>query len=424
MRVATRLAVAAGRLTGIASRRLGLGGGTSAPGLVALHLAPRLISDLAMGLSHGSILVAGTNGKTTTARLVAAMLSDAGYRVVQNRAGANLDRGVASAMIAATDLVKGLSAEWGLFEVDEAALPAMADELRPKIIVLLNLFRDQLDRYGEVDHIERLWRNCLQRQPAEVSIVYNGDDPALVNLVAGLKARAIPFSVDAAGSAAPDHAADSLTCPRCDRILRYESMTYSHLGRFHCQSCGFANPRGSAIAVTPAGVGQEANLVAGSVERRISYPLAGVYNLYNLAAASAVATAASVPLEGIVRAGERVDRAFGRMEAVSSEGRLLRIALIKNPVGCNQVLDAVTQIGPGSIAVIAINDNLADGTDVSWLWDADFERVAAWPCRFVVAGSRAGDMAVRLRYAGVDTTAHRGRHCGCRSRGNECSCHR
>ena len=403
MRVTTRLAVASGRLTGIASRRLGFGGGTSAPGLVALRLAPRLISDLAMGLSHGSILIAGTNGKTTTARLVAAMLSDAGHRMVQNRAGANLDSGVASAMIAATDLAKGLSADWGLFEVDEAALPGMAFELRPKIIALLNLFRDQLDRYGEVDHIERLWRKCLERQPADVTIVYNGDDPALVHLVTGLKARSMPFSVDSAGAAIPEHAADSLTCPRCDRTLRYEAITYSHLGRFHCQSCGFANPPDSTIAVAPAGVGQEANLIAGSIERRISYPLAGVYNLYNLAAASAVATAASVPLDGIARAGQRVDRAFGRMEAVSSEGRLLRIALIKNPVGCNQVLDAVTQIGPGSIAVIAINDNLADGTDVSWLWDADFERVAAWPCRFVVAGSRAGDMAVRLRYAGVDT---------------------
>ena len=379
MRVATRLAVAGGRLTGIASRRLGFGGGTSAPGLVALRLAPRLISDLAMGLSHGSILIAGTNGKTTTARLVAAMLSDAGHRMVQNRAGANLDSGVASAMIAATDLAKGLSADWGLFEVDEAALPGMAFELRPKIIALLNLFRDQLDRYGEVDHIERLWRKCLERQPADVTIVYNGDDPALVHLVTGLKARSMPFSVDSAGSAVPEHAADSLTCPSCDHALRYEAITYSHLGRFRCQSCGFANPPDSAIAVAPAGVGQEANLIAGSIERRISYPLAGVYNLYNLAAASAVATAASVPLDGIARAGQRVDRAFGRMEAVSSEGRLLRIALIKNPVGCNQVLDAVTQI------------------------DADFERVAAWPCRFVVAGSRAGDMAVRLRYAGVDT---------------------
>ena len=181
MRIATRLAVAGGRLTRIASRRLGFGGGTSAPGLAALRLAPRLISDLAMGLSHGSILIAGTNGKTTTARLVAAMLSDAGYRVVQNRAGANLNSGVASAMIAATDLVNGLSAEWGLFEVDEAALPGMAHELRPKIIALLNLFRDQLDRYGEVDYIERLWRKCLERQPADVTIVYNGDDPALVH---------------------------------------------------------------------------------------------------------------------------------------------------------------------------------------------------------------------------------------------------
>lgn len=403
MRIATRLAVAAGRLTGIASRRFGLGGGTSAPGLVALRLAPGLISDLASGLSKGSILVAGTNGKTTTGRLVAAMLSEAGQRMVQNRAGANLDSGVASAMISAADLVKDLAADWGLFEVDEAALPAMADQLRPKIIVLLNLFRDQLDRYGEVDHIERLWRDCLERQPADVTVVYNGDDPALIHLVDGLKARTTSFSVDAAGSAAPEHAADSLTCPRCDRILRYESLAYSHLGRFGCQSCGFANPCDASIVVSPAGADQEANLAAGPVERRIKYPLAGVYNLYNLAAASAVATAASVPLEGIARAAERVDRAFGRMESVSFEGRLLRIALIKNPVGCNQVLDAVTQIGAGSIAVIAINDNLADGTDVSWLWDADFERVTSWPCRFVVAGSRAGDMAVRLRYAGVDT---------------------
>ena len=403
MRVETRLAVATGRLTAIASRRFALGGGTSAPGLVALRLAPPLISDLASGLSRGSILVAGTNGKTTTARLVGAMLSEAGHRIVQNRAGANLDSGVASAMIAATDLAKGLSAEWGLFEVDEAALPAMADALRPKIIVLLNLFRDQLDRYGEVDHIERLWRDCLERQPADVTVIYNGDDPALVNLVAGLRSRATSFTVDAAGSAAPEHAADSLSCPRCDRILRYESITYSHLGRFQCQSCGFVNPRDSSVVVAPAGVDQDAVLFAGPAERRIRYPLAGVYNLYNLAAASAIATAASIPLDCIVRAAERVDRAFGRMESVSYRGRELRIALIKNPVGCNQVLDAVAQVGPGSIAVIAINDNLADGTDVSWLWDADFEKVAGWPCRFVVAGIRAGDMAVRLRYAGVDT---------------------
>ena len=368
MRISTRLAIAAGRLTGIASRRLGLGGGTSAPGLVALRMAPGLISDLASGLSRGSILVAGTNGKTTTARLIAAMLSAAGHRKVQNRAGANLDGGVASAMIAATDLVEGLSADWGLFEVDEAALPDMVHQLEPRIIVLLNLFRDQLDRYGEVDHIERLWRDCLERQPAEVTVVYNGDDPALVHLVAGLKARSMPFSVDSAGSTAPEHAADSLSCPRCDHILRYESLTYSHLGRFHCQSCGFANPSDASVVVAPTSVDQDAVLVAGSAERHVRYPLAGVYNLYNLAAASAVAAAVSVPLQSIVHAAETVDRAFGRMESISSGGRLLRIALIKNPVGCNQVLDAVTQIGSGSIAVIAINDNLADGTDVSWLW--------------------------------------------------------
>ncbi len=404
MRLSTSLAVAGGRLIALASRRLQLGGGTTVPGLLALRLAPRLISELATGLRCGAILIAGTNGKTTTARLVSSILKEAGYTIVQNRSGANLDSGVASAMIRAASPFNGLSVDWGVFEADEAALPGLAVELQPKVVALLNLFRDQLDRYGEIDAVLRLWRGALERLEPEATVVYNGDDPAITHLVEGLPQRIMPFSAELGQSSAPEHAADSLICPRCERLLEYQAVSYSHLGRFRCGSCGFANQPASVVVRPGVEEGSAVELLAGEARRPISFPLAGVYNLYNLAGAAAIAQAASLGLDLVARASENSEAVFGRMESVVLDGRKLTIALIKNPVGCNQVLATIGKVGPGAVTVIAINDNLADGTDVSWLWDADFEKVADWPCRFVVSGARAGDMAVRLRYAGVDSS--------------------
>ena len=227
-------AVTAGKLARVVSRRLGFGGGSSLPGVLAAHLDPNALGKLAAGLRFGSVLVTGTNGKTTTSRLLASILSEAGWRPVHNRTGANLASGLTTALLENANLIGRNRADCALFEVDEAVMPRIREQVHPRVIVLTNLFRDQLDRYGEIDYVASLWQKSLRDLPDDVVVAINADDPALAALGQSLEARVIYYGLDTPGNLTLDRFADSKNCPRCGRPLEYTAVRYAHLGTYRC----------------------------------------------------------------------------------------------------------------------------------------------------------------------------------------------
>jgi UDP-N-acetylmuramyl tripeptide synthase len=423
---------------------LGRGGGTALPGLVAQTVYPGVLRDITRQLPAGSLMVSGTNGKTTTARMLGSILEAADLDPLHNRSGSNLERGLISALVEASSPGGSLPSRFrsGLFEVDEAAMPAVLGAVKPKVLLLNNLFRDQLDRYGELDAIYSKWRGALHRLAPASSLVLNADDPAIAALALSpdLRARALTFGVEDERYAlgALPHAADSISCPRCNSRLEYGLVLLSHLGHWSCPQCGLARPRPDVSASRVQLNGTESSdllLSTPQGEMEIALQVPGFYNVYNALAAVSAALAFGVSLDCIKRGLESFTAAFGRIERVpipGDKGKSLLMALVKNPVGFNEVIRMLfpleddgrktmdegqpTQDTPHSALriphsprhlLIIINDLIADGRDVSWLWDVDFETLATSEqgvARVDVSGIRADDMAVRLKYAGVDAS--------------------
>lgn len=406
-------ALAAAKVAGAGIRRVGRGGGTAAPGLVADRIDPELLRKLAARLDRGAIVVAGTNGKTTTSRMVADILEADGLRVAHNRSGSNLVRGVVSALAERASVGGDPRADAAVIETDEAAFPEIVRLLQPRVILLNNLFRDQLDRYGELNTIATKWRTALERLPAATTVVVNGDDPTLAAISEGIAARRVAFGLDDPNPlfhlAAVPHAADATVCRACGRDLAYATLYSAHLGDWRCDGCGRRRPE---LDVVGRGIVLEGvDALRVTVERRgdrpASLPLRvavpGLYNVYNTVAAVAATSTFGVPDAAIGRATADFRSAFGRIERVSFRGRTIVMALVKNPVGFNETLRMLT-VGTGGLDVptlIAINDLTADGRDVSWLWDVDFELLATGDGPLYTTGLRGTDMANRLKYAGV-----------------------
>ncbi|HYZ70437.1 MAG TPA: MurT ligase domain-containing protein [Thermoleophilaceae bacterium] len=392
---------AAGRLARTATRRLGRGG-TTAPGRVLLALEPQAIERLGRRLEAGSVVLSATNGKTTTAGMIASVLERDGRALVHNRAGSNMSWGVATALLDAGRR----RGELGLFEVDEAWLPAVARELRPQLVVLSNLFRDQLDRYGELEAIADRWAELIGDLPAGTRLALNADDPLVADLGRG-RDGVTYFGIEDDSLALPElqHAADSKSCRNCGGPYEYEASYLAHLGRYRCPRCGRVRPEPAVAAerVTLHGMaGTDVSLrtLQGPVE--VNLPLPGVYNVYNaLAAAAASLSLGAQP--ATVRAGlEGVAAAFGRTERIEVAGRSVSILLVKNPAGANEVLRTLA-LEDGELDLwLALNDGIADGRDVSWVWDADFELLAGRVRRVTCSGTRAEEMALRLKYAGFE----------------------
>jgi lipid II isoglutaminyl synthase (glutamine-hydrolysing) len=404
--LAPKLAVA--RAVGGLARAAGRGGGTSLPGKVLMRLDPQAIRSLAARLPQGSVAISATNGKTTTAAMVAAILERCGTRLVHNRAGANMAGGVASTLLEAAR-GGGIDGELGLFEVDEFWLPQLADELQPRAVLLSNLFRDQLDRYGELETIAERWAEVVAALPAATQLVLNADDPLVADLGRG-RERVTTFGVEDDAMALPQmqHAADSKHCRSCGHAYAYEAVYLGHLGRYRCPQCGAGRPEPDVVAsdVRLHGTRDAAfTLRIGGTDPRsatVTLPLPGLYNVYNALGAAALCHALGVPFDEIVAGLQAVEAAFGRAETIDLDGRDLSILLIKNPAGANEVLRTLA-LEDGPLDLLAVlNDNVADGRDVSWVWDADFELLAGRVRRVVCAGTRAGELAVRLKYAGVE----------------------
>jgi UDP-N-acetylmuramyl tripeptide synthase len=395
--------LAAARAAGAVSRRAGRGG-TSLPGKLLLRLEPHAIGELSARLPQGSAVISATNGKTTTAAMVAAILQRSGRTLVHNRAGANMAGGVAGALLDATERGGGIAGDAGLFEIDEFWLDRLVPELRPRALLLANLFRDQLDRYGELETIAARWADVVAGA-GDTTLVLNADDPLVADL-GRERADAVFFGVEDPAMALPglQHAADSKHCRRCGAPYRYELVFLGHLGHYHCDNCGATRPAPQVAAerVVLDGLrGARVTLRTPAGTREVALPLPGLYNVYNALGAAALAIALGAELDDVVAGLEAVSPAFGRAETVELSGRDVLLLLVKNPAGANEVLRTLA-LEDGEHDLLAIlNDNTADGRDVSWIWDADFELLAQRLRRVTCSGTRAAEMALRLKYAGV-----------------------
>jgi UDP-N-acetylmuramyl tripeptide synthase len=394
-------ATLAGTVVGKILQFLPFSGGGAAPGLLALTLDPDFIKHQAQRFQD-HLVVSGTNGKTTTARMISTIFQTAGLSHIHNRSGSNLLRGIASTLLSSSSIIHHSSV--GLWEVDEAVLPSAIAQLKPKIVVLTNLFRDQLDRYGEIDTLAEKWLAALKRLPKTSLVILNGDDANLIYLGLKLKRHPVLFygiSRFSGGAAQPTHAADATFCPRCLRPLQYHQVFYSHLGIFSC-SCGFRQPLKAFAATRVRQTTKSTNftLVHRSRGHALSLPLTGLFNLYNALAAVALARQYEISWTLIRQALSRFRPAFGRMESIRAHHKTLHFLLVKNPTGFNQTITTLQGKKTLPLLLFALNDKLADGTDVSWIWDVDLEQLAKRVKTVIVSGTRAHDLALRLKYAG------------------------
>ncbi len=413
------LAVVGGRTAGALSRRLHLGGGTSIVGLVAQRVYPDIVGHLATQLQYGSIAVTGTNGKTTTSGFIADILAEAGLRVWRNREGSNLMGGIASSLVMRalpTGNLRRSGKAISIFEVDEAVIPQVLPTVVPRVAVFTNLFRDQLDRYGEVDSVASRWQQAIRTLAPDTILVLNADDPTIASLGDGFSGRVLYFGIDDAElDLAKQHAGpeshqviDTHTCPQCGGDYTYDIRFFSHMGHYHCTNCGRARPQPHVRAthVQSSDFDRQHITVASSLapttpQHDMVVPLPGLYNVYNALAAITVVQSLEIDWQPIVTGIESFQPIFGRGERLEVEGRTVRLLLAKNPTGFNEVLRTLFSEGMQRHVLFVLNDNIADGRDVSWIWDVDFERVIGHTATLVIAGSRALDLALRLKYAGM-----------------------
>lgn len=398
-------ALLAGRAAAGLSRQFGLGGGTVISGHVVPRIAPDALSTIASRLPYGSVVVSGTNGKTTTSRLIAHLLRAADLQPIHNRAGANLLTGLVSAVVEHSSLGGSPRGDVGLFEVDEATLDSAIQRLQPARVLLTNVFRDQLDRYGEVQFIYDSWQQALGQLSADAQLVLNADDPYVAAL-GQERSRVLYYGLADTSLATdrPPHAADARLCARCGARYQVTVSFYGHLGFYRCPACGLARPEPQVRLLRcelhgSSGSTIEVDTPCGSFTTRLRLP--GLYNVYNALAATTVALSFQIAPSLIAHQLETFTAAFGRLEQVAVEQRQLFLALVKNPVGFTEVLRTLVP-GPGQAHLaILINDHLADGTDVSWLWDVEFELLAGRVSTVICGGTRSEDLAVRLKYAGL-----------------------
>ncbi|OGH28674.1 MAG: hypothetical protein A3E12_00065 [Candidatus Levybacteria bacterium RIFCSPHIGHO2_12_FULL_39_9] len=377
------LLILLGKLLSAFSRLLNLGSGSTWPGHIALSINTNFIKQI---LKHNPklkiILIAGTNGKTTTAKLIRTILKKNNYRVFQNEGGANLLNGIASSMLLHSNVLCTLNYDYTIFEIDENTLPLILKEIAdPNFIILLNLFRDQLDRYGEINTIASKWREALKKLNSATTLILNADDPQITYLGLHLKGATVKyFGINPAnGINKAQHASDSTYCPNCGRKLAYDSAYFSHLGNWHCDNCGLKHPQ-KTFTSSPI------------------YPLFGDYNKYNTNAAVLLAKEIGFSNEKIISSLKDFKPAFGRQEILNVYGKKIQIFLSKNPTSLNESLKTIVRLNAKNLLLV-LNDRIPDGRDVSWIWDADTEEYISKFKNILISGDRAFDMALRLKYS-------------------------
>jgi lipid II isoglutaminyl synthase (glutamine-hydrolysing) len=361
------------------AQSLNLGAGSTWPGHIALKVNPNFTRDLLKNSSIKTIFVAGTNGKTTTTSLIKTALEENGKKVIQNVSGANLLNGIASTLLLNTTVSGKMQYDYAIFEVDENTLPQLLKQTSPDYLVLLNLFRDQLDRYGEVNTIIYSWKQILEKLPKTTTLILNADDPQIAFLGKTAETNVAYFGLQQSqfGKSQLQHAADSVYCPKCGEKLIFDALAFSHLGDWHCPKCKLKRP-------------------TVDKEKFTIYPLPGLYNKYNVLAAALTLKQTGLTDEQINQALTDFTPAFGRQEVIIYKNKPLQIFLSKNPTSFNQSYVTIRELG-GEVLLLVLNDRIPDGRDVSWIWDIDLPEIESFK-HILVAGDRVYDMALRIKY--------------------------
>ena len=399
------LAIALCKLLRALSRLLHRGG-TAMPGRWALKICPDLLARLSKDVK--TVVITGTNGKTTSARMVEQAFREQGLDCFANRSGANLLSGVTIEFVMNCTLGGKMKKEWAVIECDEAAAVKVFPQLRPQVVVVTNLFRDQLDRFGEVTHTLENIRRALEAVP-EATMCLNADCSLCSSLALSLPNRAVYFGLEqgAVPSRAKAAISDATHCIRCKTEYEYDYVSYGHLGGFRCPKCGYARHAADYAVTELIEQRSSGSTAAVSIrgEKKIAeINLGALYNVYNAIGALAASMEMGVEKEKALRALAVFKGGFGRMESFRLGKSDVRMMLVKNPAGCNQVIDYLEGLRNRFVLVVCLNDRPADGTDVSWIWDAEFERLNSIAGRIekvIVSGDRALDMRVRLKYAGI-----------------------
>ncbi len=369
----------------------GIGSGSTWPGHIALALNPNFIEEVLSSSSIKTVLVVGTNGKTTTAKLLQFILENNAISATVNEEGANLLNGIASTIIK-----RGIKSNVLILEIDENTLPLILHKIKPSAIIILNLFRDQLDRYGEVNTIALKWHESLKQLTKDTIVFINGDDPRLGFIGQDLNTRTYYFGLSEKLMEKKEvpHDVDSVYCPRCGQKLTYSTMSYSHLGNYHCTNCQFRRP-----------------LIYSFKDFRLATSLVGLYNRYNIyGVVLAASIGFGIPIENSFLSLRNFKPAFGRQERVSYKGRTIFILLSKNPTGFNQSIEAVVGLsGSQKNVLVLLNDRIPDGRDVSWIWDVEFEKLVDHFKSLTVSGDRPYDMALRIKYCFDDQSSVKNR---------------
>lgn len=370
-----QLLIYQGKILAKLAKFVNIGSGSTWPGHIALKFNPNFNKEIIKNSNIKVIFIAGTNGKTTTTALLSHLLIRSGKNVIQNDSGANLVNGIASTLLTNSDQLGKIRAEFALFEIDENTLPLLCRQITPDIVILLNLFRDQLDRYGEINTIANNWRKAISRLPSSTHLILNADDPQIAHLGKSSLQKVSYFGLNEKGLKTLDHASDSIYCPVCRRKLIYRKSYYSHLGDWFCPGGDFDHPK-------------------NYLSQASYYPLVGLYNHYNTLAALLATRILGINAEGSLSSFKP---SYGRQEMLQVGNKKVEIILTKNPSSFNQTIRTVKNLKSKNILMV-LNDRIADGTDVSWIWDVDFEHLGKTP-NLTISGDRALDLALRLKYA-------------------------
>ncbi len=370
-----------GKIISKSASLFNLGNGSTWPGHIALNINPQFIKQILSKSDIKIILVAGTNGKTTTSSLISNALKQNRKTIIRNKSGANLLNGIASTLISYSDGAGKIKKDFAIFEVDENTIPQILAQITPDYLLLLNLFRDQLDRYGEINTIAENWKSSLQRLTSSTTLILNADDPLIANLGQKLKAKIKYFSCNDLSidnyKNPTNQASDSGYCPNCGEKLNYKRIIFSHLGDWLCPKCNLKKPK-------------------PDIDNFSFYPLSGVYNKYNTHAAVLTLKQNGLTDKKIEESFKTFKPAFGRQEEIFYKGKKIQVFLSKNPTSFNQSFQTIKDMKAVTILII-LNDRIPDGRDISWIWDVDLKGIENFK-NIYLSGDRVYDMALRLKY--------------------------
>lgn len=403
-------AISAGKLAGASGRFFHIGGGTSLPGMIARRIDPNVLKSVVGASKAKKIVIAGSNGKTTTARMTAAIADADGRKVSQNRTGSNLLQGVTSVIVNFADIFGRLDSDVLLFEIDEATIPLAVPEIQPDVVVITNIFRDQLDRYGELYAVAQALNKMLEELPESATILLNGNDPQVANFGQNAKAKRIFFGLETkeVGTPVPEQSADIIRCIHCNSDLVYEVAYMSHLGIYRCPECGYTLPKldiaATSVQLAADGEGPtHVTLRTPQGEMKLEIPLPGLHNVYNAAAAIGATMAAGFDMEKAQTALSHIRTAFGRLEKIQAGDKTIYLTFVKNPTSFNLMLRLIAQHPGKKHLLLAASHTVVDGEDFAWLWDVELEEIAQDILDAVCSGNKPEELAMRLKYAEVPT---------------------